>query len=355
MSKMVGRIPASQVHVARTWLPPAVGDGKIIRVKGRLTEGKISRAELARMHAARQKPAQGVASATDPAVSPADAVAAVEPVASAVSAPESRLTPADDQATAAEPPANGQQQPGEQPAEVTADTASGAAGNAAAPPVEHEPEPHPDPAQQFQAGYDEGFQEGREAGFQAGEQAGYQAGEKKGLAQGEAAGRQQAEATFAQLVASQKELMSGLVSALRNPVAEIENDLLATLAPLVRGVAEAVIFAELKQHPEQIRQIVQAGLDAMPHGAGRVEIVVNPQHAEFVRDMLTPDDVPVEIVPDAGLAPGSCKINAPHTQLDNTLSKRLRQSLASVFAPELLDSPPTEAGLSEEATRLMGE
>jgi len=216
---------------------------------------------------------------------------------------------------------------------------SAASVAAAAQPTESTPSVDHEPAATASLGYLAGVEQGQKDGFSEGQQAGYEAGELAGKAAGEAAAR----VAFEKEISSQREVIKGLVLGFDEPLAALRTQMEQMLIPLVTQISEAVILGELKQHPEQVRAIVSAGLQAMPHGSSRLQISVHPQVVAFVRDRLALEDQSVELLEDAQLAVGSCRIHSAQTNIDNSLSRNLRRCLSRAFK----DEPSAEAVIDE--------
>lgn len=189
------------------------------------------------------------------------------------------------------------------------------------PIVEAAPEPEISVAQidPEDAGYQAGYQKGETEGFVKGEQTGYSAGLEAGTAEG----RQSAENTFNQEVSSQRELLTNLVRALSEPP-KYEAGLEQALVNLVSEIAQVVLVNELKTESQHITELVYRALEALPHHAKSPRVFLNPSDIPFVESNLSAD---MQLIADAGLARGGCRVETEESQIDGTLANRIRGAL----------------------------
>jgi len=315
-----GRIPAAQAGEATAWQLPKVTSDKVFKLASGAAHKRIPAAVF------------GPTAAGEAAVSPRDrrqGVISADTIARAKQPRPAKALGADSvtQDVDDQLPSNS----------LTADANS----VAVTPPAQPEAPPSVDhePAATANLGYLAGIEQGKKDGFSEGQQAGLEAGQQAGKVDGEASAR----AEFEEEISSQREVIKALLTGFDAPLAELRAQMEQMLVPLVTQISEAVILGELKQHPEQVRGIVSAGLQAMPHGSSRLQISVHPQVVEFVRDRLALEDQPVELLEDATLAVGSCRIHSAQTNIDNSLSRNLRRCLSQAFKEE----PGAEAVISE--------
>jgi len=306
-----GRIPAAQAGEATAWQLPTVTSDKVFKLASGGTHKRIPAAVF------------GPTAADDAGVSPrdrrqqvisADAIARAKQPRPAKALGADPVTPdVDDQPPSDSLTADANSVPVTPPAQPEV-----------APSVDHEP------AAAANLGYLAGVEQGKKDGFSEGQQAGFEAGQQAGEVAGEAAAR----AAFETEISSQREVIKALLTGFDAPLAELRAQMEQMLVPLVTQISEAVILGELKQYPEQVRGIVSAGLQAMPHGSSRLQVSVHPDVVEFVRDRLALEDQSVELLEDAKLAVGSCRIHSAQTNIDNSLSRNLRRCLSQAFKEE---------------------
>jgi len=197
--------------------------------------------------------------------------------------------------------------------------------------------------QAFQEGLAQGLAQGHNQGLTQGlaegEALGRAQGEAEGEARGVALGLQQAEQAQApQMLALQEQMQAQLdpeLALLREVTqrlqALVENpqDLYEPLKRLALHVAEQLVLAELTLSGNAIERLVQRCLDELDlHGQGLVTIELNPQDKarleEKAGDMLKN----IQLHGLAQLKPGSVRVLANDTQVEDLVQTRL-QALAN--------------------------
>ncbi len=196
--------------------------------------------------------------------------------------------------------------------------------------------------QAFQEGLAQGLAEGHSQGLAQGlaegEALGKAQGEAEGEARGLAMGLQQAEQAQApQLQALREQMQAQLdpelallreVTQRLQALAENPQDLYEPLKRLALHVAEQLVLAELTLSGSAIERLVQRCLDELDlHGQGMVTIELNPQDKarleEKAGDMLKN----FQLHGLAQLKPGSVRVIANDTQVEDLVQTRL-QALA---------------------------
>lgn len=204
---------------------------------------------------------------------------------------------------------------------------------------------HIDPAmlaqlreQAFQEGLAQGLAQGHSQGLAEGEALGRAQGDAEGEARGLAMGLEQAEQARApQLQALREQMQAQLdpelallreVTQRLQALAENPQDLYEPLKRLALHVAEQLVLAELTLSGSAIERLVQRCLDELDlHGQGLVTIELNPQDKarleEKAGDMLKN----LQLHGLAQLKPGSVRVMANDTQVEDLVQTRL-QALA---------------------------
>ena len=194
-------------------------------------------------------------------------------------------------------------------------------------------------AQLREQAFQEGLAQGLAQGQAEGEALGRAQGEAEGEARGVAMGLDQAEQAQApQMLALQEQMQAQLdpeLALLREVTqrlqALVENpqDLYEPLKRLALHVAEQLVLAELTLSGSAIERLVQRCLDELDlHGQGLVTIELNPQDKarleEKAGDMLKN----IQLHGLAQLKPGSVRVLANDTQVEDLVQTRL-QALAN--------------------------
>ncbi len=181
----------------------------------------------------------------------------------------------------------------------------------------------------FRQGMDAGYREGFDSGEAAGRDAGYQAGFEQGRAEGAAAARREQAQRFDGLAAPLDAAVAALAALCRDYQAAQRDE----VVDLVAKVARQVIRCELALKPVQILDLVEETLAALPQGAhsqGEVEITLNAEECQRIRELAPERAERWRLVADAALAPGECRIRGAEFEADAGCRQRLDNCIASV-------------------------
>ncbi len=158
------------------------------------------------------------------------------------------------------------------------------------------------------------------------ESAAYQDGLQRGHAQGYAEGQQQAR--------QEAERLSALIEHIQRPLAQLDDEIERAMLETACAIARRLTMAELSLRPELIEKLVRSALAALPPYVREVRLHMNADDAAFLgsRAELQANPQGFQIVADAGLQRGDCRISTDSTQLDARLDTRLdamRMALAA--------------------------
>jgi flagellar assembly protein FliH len=162
-----------------------------------------------------------------------------------------------------------------------------------------------------------------EAAFEQARADGHAQGYAAGLAQGLAEGRERAGAELAEDL----ERLAALLDSLAAPLATLEQDLLDNLLRLACALARQVVRRELTAVPQRIGELVREGMAALPSAARQITVYLNPLDMDLVRS-ISPrgrGDARWELVADAALTRGGCRISTESSEVDLTLETRLHE------------------------------
>lgn len=184
-------------------------------------------------------------------------------------------------------------------------------------------------AEGFQDGLDRGYREGYESGLQSGRQDGF----AEGRSEGALAGRREALARFSEaaqpveaILQSLKRLQNDYQSALRKEVVD-----------LVAKVARQVIRCELALQPVQLLALVDETLAAMPPTPEGIEVYLNPEELERIRELDPERAGRWNLVADPRMELGECRVKAGNREADAGCKQRLAACIEQV-SDQLLDS-----------------
>lgn len=196
--------------------------------------------------------------------------------------------------------------------------------------------------QAFQEGLAQGLAQGHSQGLAQGLAEGEALGKAQGEAEGEARGLsmglQQAEQAHApQLQALREQMQAQLdpelallreVTQRLQALAENPQDLYEPLKRLALHLAEQLVLAELTLSGSAIERLVQRCLDELDlHGQGMVTIELNPQDKARLEEKATDMLKNIQLHGLAQLQPGSVRVLANDTQVEDLVQTRL-QALA---------------------------
>lgn len=198
-----------------------------------------------------------------------------------------------------------------------------------APPPEPEvvPEPEPD--------IDELLHAAR--------QSGYQDGYRDGMAALDAF--KQSFAT--QMSAQIGELVKGFDAEFQGLEQEMAQALLRTAVALARQVVQT----EIEQNPALIARVADEAVDALLVSARHIRVRVNPEDLPLVQegagDKLQAREA--QLLPDASIERGGCKVESDISSVDATVAARWRQAAATLGQSALWDAPQDmhDGGLKE--------
>lgn len=185
----------------------------------------------------------------------------------------------------------------------------------------------------FQEGLDKGYQEGFESGQERGHQAGLAAGYQEGRQQGLDAARREALAQFEGLAAP----LDHALNELQRLQADYQSALRKEVVELVAKVARQVIRCELALQPTQLLSLVDETLSVMPPTPDGVDIFLNPEECQRIRELAPERAGRWNLIADPRLEPGECRVHAGDREADAGCRQRLTACMAQV-REQLLDN-----------------
>ncbi len=154
---------------------------------------------------------------------------------------------------------------------------------------------------------------------------GFEQGRKEGLASGakevkEAVGR-----------------LQQIMDSLAQPLDDVDEMVANELVSLAMAVAQQIVRREIKVDPGEVVAVVREALAILPSAARRVQISVNPDDAELVRDSLAAqagEDRHWRMVDDPVMSRGGCRVTSEHSEIDATVEKRIAAIAAKLLGGE---------------------
>lgn len=193
-----------------------------------------------------------------------------------------------------------------------------------------------------ESSFAEGFQEGLDRGYREGYESGLENGRQDGIAQGRTegmlAGRHEAQARFGEL--------AGPVDAVLESLQQLQHDYQAALrtevVDLVAKVARQVIRCELALQPVQLLALVDETLAAMPPTSEKIEVYLNPEERDRIRELDPERAARWNLIADPRLELGECRVRAGGREADAGCRHRLSACMEQVGAQLLDPSHVTE-------------
>ena len=176
----------------------------------------------------------------------------------------------------------------------------------------------------------------------ASRQSGYQEGYRDGMAALEAFKQ-----SFAQQMSVQ---IGGLVNSFDADFRLLEDEMAQSLARCAVELARQVVRSEIKQRPEHIAKVAHDAVEALQLSARHVRVRVNPADYPLVmqgagEEMRSRD---AQVLPDADIPRGGCKIESDISSVDATVATRWQQVTAGMGQVSLWEDRRGGAGDTEE-------
>jgi flagellar assembly protein FliH len=181
--------------------------------------------------------------------------------------------------------------------------------------------------QALQRAIAEGFQEGSEKGYQQGLLQGQDEGQRDGFEQGRSEGlergREEGRVEGRQVFESASQPLDKISTQMQLFLEDFERKRRQELLELVKKVSQQVIRCELTLSPTQLLNLAEEALAAMPVEQSDIQVMLNPEEYQRIRDLAAGRAAAWRLVPDERLALGECRIVTAQTELDIGCQQRL--------------------------------
>jgi flagellar assembly protein FliH len=181
-------------------------------------------------------------------------------------------------------------------------------------------------AEAFKEGMDRGYQEGYESGMESGRRDGLVHGRDEGVLAGRESGREEVLSRFETLARP----LDAMHSALKQLQADYQIALRKEVVELVAKVARQVIRSELALQPVQLLALVDETLTTMPPAREGVEVFLNPEEMERIRELAPERAARWTLIADPRLEPGECRVKADGREADAGCRQRLAACIEQV-------------------------
>ncbi len=163
-------------------------------------------------------------------------------------------------------------------------------------------------------------------------QEGYRLGQEEGRKAGYEAGMQEAR--------SHVERLRLLAEAMDLARLRQDEQLAREVLHLALAVAQQVVRVSLKLKPELILAVVREALANLPALTGHTRLLVHPEHAAQVREMLAHDYAHLNwrVVEDPAMERGGFRLENAHSEMDARMETRWQEIVTALGAdPTWLD------------------
>jgi flagellar assembly protein FliH len=120
--------------------------------------------------------------------------------------------------------------------------------------------------------------------------------------------------------------------ALRQLQTDYQSALRKEVVELVAKVARQVIRSELALQPVQLLSLVDETLATMPPAREGVEVYLNPEECERIRELAPERAARWTLIADPRLEPGECRVKADGREADAGCRQRLAACMEQVAA-----------------------
>jgi flagellar assembly protein FliH len=160
---------------------------------------------------------------------------------------------------------------------------------------------------------------------------GYLAGHESGHA---AALLEQQRAT--ERLQTQVARLDAILELQREPLTELDDDVLRQLGQLAGAVARQLVRRELRTQPEQIIAVIRETVALLPVAAREVRIFLHPDDAALVRERLVEPTAQRAwtLVEDPVVTRGGCRIAAENSSIDAQVETRLGAAIVALLGDE---------------------
>ena len=132
-----------------------------------------------------------------------------------------------------------------------------------------------------------------------------------------------------------------LIAAIEPTAAVLDETMLEQLADLILAISRQLIRRELKAEPGEVVRVVREALAVLPVSESEIRIVLNPEDAVLVGEILKPATVahPIRITEDLSMSRGGARVETDVSVVDATVEARFGAIAANVFGDDRLANP----------------
>lgn len=140
-------------------------------------------------------------------------------------------------------------------------------------------------------------------------------------------GRAEGLASAADEITNKNNLLSQLISRLADPLQQCGERTQQELLELAFAVARQIVRRELKQDPTQLIAIIREALTLLPVGSKNIRILLHPDDASIVRDVLSINrdsvDSRWQLMEEPSMERGGCLLKTDNSNVDASIDRQI--------------------------------
>jgi len=122
-------------------------------------------------------------------------------------------------------------------------------------------------------------------------------------------------------------LLDNMVSQLVEPLQQCGQQTQKELLELAFAISRQIVRRELKQDPTQLIAIIRDALKLLPIGAKNIQILLHPEDASIVREVLSIDqnnpDSTWRLVEEPSMERGGCLLQTDNSKVDASVDRQI--------------------------------
>lgn len=190
----------------------------------------------------------------------------------------------------------------------------------------------------------EAYEEAKQAGYEDGYQAGFETGQTQGL--------EKAQLTATEELSPKVASLEGILAALAEPQALIEQAVFQQVADIALMLAERLVNQTIQVHPEKIIDFVKEAVALLPEEEARIDVELHPNDYEIVLYYQQQHSTKWHLIAKESIAVGTCRVKRLNSVVNHDWKKRLdtllqdSKNLLSSIADSPVDSKQNDTSVS---------
>ncbi|MDQ7049831.1 MAG: flagellar assembly protein FliH [Enterobacterales bacterium] len=130
-----------------------------------------------------------------------------------------------------------------------------------------------------------------------------------------------------QEIENRTQLLDNLVKQLTEPLQQIGQNTQQELLELAFAISRQILRRELKQDPSQLIAIIREALQLLPVGSTNIQILLHPEDASTVRELLSidknSDATRWQLLEEPAMERGGCQIKTHNSKIDASVDRQI--------------------------------